>query len=123
MRKGTLLALVFCIRCLAQAQAEKGPVLVVTASARDYLLGAGGALARMIDEGRPVYVLQFGNGEKDSVGLGPAETRDANTIEAERAAKVLGIREVLNLGHKSGELGYISSREMRNQVMAMIGIY
>ena len=108
---------------LALAQESKGPVLVITASARDYLFGAGGTIARMIDEGRPVYVLQFGNDEKDAVGLGPAETRAANNLEAERAAKVLGAREVLNLGHKSGELGYISSSEMRNQVMAIMRLY
>src|SRR5262249_44742318 len=101
-------ALLLTIRSVAQAQDSKDAVLVITASARDYLFGAGVLLARMVDEGRPLYVLQFGNDEKDSVGLGPAETREANNIEAERAAKILGVREVLNLGHKSGELGYIS---------------
>jgi LmbE family N-acetylglucosaminyl deacetylase len=123
MRKLLIVALLLSVRFAAQAQEAKGAVLVITASARDYLFGAGGTIARMIDEGRPVYVLQFGNDEKDSVGLSPAETRDANNIEAERAAKVLGVREVLNLGHKSGELGYISSSEMRNQVMAMMRFY
>jgi LmbE family N-acetylglucosaminyl deacetylase len=123
MRRVLPVALLLSIPYLAQAQEGKGSVLVITASARDYLFGASGTIARMIDEGRPVYVLQFGNDEKNSVGLGPAETREANNIEAERAAKVLGAREVLNLGHKSGELGYISSSEMRNQVMAMMRFY
>jgi LmbE family N-acetylglucosaminyl deacetylase len=123
MRRGLPVALLLSIPYLAQAQDSKGAVLVITASARDYLFGAGGTIARMIDDGRPVYVLQFGNDEKDSVGLGPAQTREANYVEAERAAKVLGAREVLNLGHKSGELGYISSSEMRNQVMAMTRLY
>src|SRR5262245_49468117 len=107
----------------APAQDGKEAVLVITASARDYLFGAGGTLARMIDDGRPVYVVQFGNDEKDSVGLGPAETAQSNNLEAENAAKVLGVREVLNLGHKSGELGYLSSSEMRNQAMAMMRLY
>ena len=102
---------------------EEGAVLVLTAGGRDYLFGAGGTLAKMIDEGRPVYVLQFGNDEKDSVGLGPAQTRIANNAEAEKAGKVLGVKEVLNMGHKSGELGYISSSEMRNQVMTMVRFY
>ena len=109
---------------LAPAQRpEQGGVLVIAAGGRDYLLGAGGTLARMIDEGRPVWVVQFGNDEKDSIALGPAETRLANNEEAERAAKVLGVKEVLNLGHKSGELGYISSSEMRNQVMLVMRMY
>jgi len=108
---------------LAAEQPEPNGVLVVTASARDYLLGAGGTLAKMIDEGRPVYVLQFGNDEKDSIQLGAAATRLANNEEGERAARLLGVKEVLNLGHKSGEMAYISSSEMRNQVMTMVRFY
>ncbi len=100
-----------------------GPVLVITPGGREYLFGAGGTLARMIDEGRAVYVLQFGNDEKDSAGLDPAATRLANNAEAQRAARLLGVRELVNLGHKSGELGYICSSELRNQVMAMTRLY
>ena len=107
----------------SSAQTAKGPVLVITASGRDYLFGAAGTLARMIDEGRDVYVRQFGNDEKDSVGLGPADTRIANNQEAERAARKLGVKEWLNLGHKSGELGQLSSSELRNQVMTMVRFY
>ena len=108
---------------VAQAQEGDGPVLVITASARDYLFGAGGTLARMIGQGRAVYVLQFGNLEKDAVGSGPAKTSLANNAEARTAAELLGVKEVLNLGHKSGELAYISSSEMRNQVMTMVRFY
>jgi len=116
-------SLFLLLAAAVQAQSPKGAVLVVTPTAREYLTGAGGTLARMIDEGRPVYVLQIGNDEKDSIGLGPAETRLANNADGERAAKTLGVREVLNVGHKSGELGYISSSELRNQVMAMMRLY
>jgi LmbE family N-acetylglucosaminyl deacetylase len=107
----------------AEGPPEPNSVLVVTASARDYLFGAGGTLAKMIEEGRPVYVLQFGNDEKDSTGLGPADTRLAYNEEGERAARLLGVKEVINLGHKSGEMGYLSSSEMRNQVMTMVRFY
>jgi LmbE family N-acetylglucosaminyl deacetylase len=107
----------------ALAQTAKGPVLVITASGRDYLFGAGGTLAQLIDQGRDVYVLQFGNDEKDSAGLGPADTRIANNREAEQAARKLGVKEWLNLGHKSGELGQLSSSELRNQVMTMVRFY
>jgi LmbE family N-acetylglucosaminyl deacetylase len=55
--------------------------------------------------------------------LGPAETRLANNEEGRRAAAVLGLKEVLVLGHKSGELGYLSSSELRNQVMALTRSY
>ena len=115
--------LVLVTVAVAAEKPEPNGVLVVTASARDYLLGAGGTLAKMIDEGRPVYVLQFGNDEKDSIQIGPAATRLANNEEGELAARLLGVKEVLNLGHKSGELAYISSSEMRNQVMTMVRFY
>jgi len=108
---------------ILQGQEGDGPVLVITASPRDYLFGAGGTLARMIDEGRDVYVLQFGNLEKDSADLAPAQTSLASNKEARTAAELLGVKEVLNLGHKSGELAYISSSEMRNQVMTMVRYY
>jgi LmbE family N-acetylglucosaminyl deacetylase len=102
---------------------NKGTVLVVTPSMRDVVFGAGGTLALMAAEGRAVHVAVFGNEEKQSSGLGPAETRIANNTEGERAAKALGLASVINLGHKSGEMGYISSSEMRNQVMALVRLH
>lgn len=98
---------------------EKG-VLVVTAHAEDYLIGGGGTLASLIDKGYTVTVVQVTNDEKNSSELGPAETRQANTEEGEQAAKLLGAREVINLGHKSGELGYMSSTELRNEIFGLI---
>jgi len=101
----------------------QGPVLVITPSARDAVMGAGGTLAIMAQEGRPIYVAVFGNEEKASVKLGPAETRLANNAEGERALKAIGAKEVINLGHKSGELGSMSSSELRNQAMALTRLY
>lgn len=112
-----ILALVLAApNCLAQMP---GPVMVVAANSRDYLYGAGGTLAQMVAEGRPVYVLLFGNEDKDAVGLAPARARLANKADGERAAKVLGVKEVLHLGYPSGEFGQISTSELRNHVMTM----
>jgi len=104
-------------------ETTQGNVLVVTPSMRDALFAAGGTLARMAAEGRAVFIAVFGNEEKLSLAQGPAETRIANNQEGERAAKMLGVREVINLGHKSGELGMLSSSELRNQVMALTRLY
>ena len=95
-------------------------MLVVTAGSGDYLMAAGGTLALLIDQGYAVYVLQVANDEKNSIGLTPAQTRLANNEEGDQAARMLGIKETLNLNHKSGELSQVSSNEMRNQIMAMI---
>lgn len=117
----SILALIAAALCCA-AQTP-GPVMVVAANSRDYLFGAGGTLARMIAEGRPVYVLLFGSEDKDAVGLAPARARLANKADGERAAKVLGVKEVLHLGYPSGEFGQISTSELRNHVMTMFRVW
>ena len=96
-------------------------IVAITAGGVDYLKGAGGTLARFIGEGYRVYVIQAGNDEKTSTGgLSPAQTRLANNTESERAAKILGVTEVINLNNKSGELSQLSSNELRNQMSALI---
>ncbi len=98
-------------------------IVAITAGGGDYLRGAGGTLAKFIDEGYRVFVVQTGNDEKNSVGLSPAETRLANNAETEEAARALGITEVFNLNNKSGELSQLSSNELRNQMSALIRYY
>ena len=95
-------------------------ILVVTAGSGDYLFACGGTLANFIDEGFKVYVVQIGNDEKDSVDIGPAETRLANVEEAEKAARMLGVTDMVNINDKSGELGVISTNEMRNHISIMV---
>lgn len=120
------------VRCLlifssalaaVDAQTPSRAVMVATPSVRHAVFGAGGTLALMAAEGRPVHLVVFGNDEKESVGLAPAQSREVGEKEARRAAAILGIEEVLYLGHKSGELGHVSSSEMRNQVMALTRLY
>lgn len=93
---------------------------MVTASTGDYIWGAGATLAQFIKEGWRVDVAQFGNGEKRLAGVTPAEARLAAMAEGEAAAKALGVTDLIRLEHKSGELGYVSSTEMRNQLFALI---
>lgn len=121
-RQAVFSGLVLLSSLCAHAQTP-GPVLVITPSMRDAVFGAGGTLAKMADEGRPVYIAVFGNEEKESVDLDAAATRLAANAEGERAAKIIGAREVINLGHKSGELAMLSSSELRNQVMTLTRLY
>ena len=102
---------------------EPGGVLVFTSEARDYVFGAGGTLAQMAAQGRPIYVVHFGNGDKTAPGVKPSDARLAHDREAEAAAKALGVEETLFLGHKSGELAYLSSSELRNQAITLIRFY
>ena len=95
----------------------------MTAGPGDYLFGAGGLLAGFAAQGYEITAVQVANGEKDSEALGPAETIQANSAEASAAAKIAGVREVVALGHKSGELGYISSTEIRQELFGLIRFF
>ena len=99
---------------------EPGKVLVVTADSADYLAGAGGTLAQMALDGFEIHVAHFGNDEKESAGLSPAASRWANTQEGKAAAEYLGFRDAVYMEHKTGEIGQVSSTEMRNQLFALI---
>ncbi len=113
------IALLLLFSAVLNAQRSKN-IIVITAGSGDYLFACGGTLANFIDEGYNVYVVQAANDEKDSVGLGPAETRLVNVEDGEKAARMLGIREILNINDKSGELSHSSSNEMRNHYSIMI---
>ncbi len=115
--KWTVILLVGALPIIAQ---DAGNVLVVTAGSGDYIVGAGGTLAALALEGYQVDIAQFGNDEKVGAGLSPAEARWSNVEEARQAAEFLGFRDTIHLAHKSGELGYISSTEMRKQLFGLI---
>lgn len=95
-------------------------ILVVTSSTGDYIWGAGATLAQFVKDGWRVDVAQFGNGEKRLPGATPAEARLAAMEEGAAAAKALGVTDLIRMEHKSGELGHVSSTEMRNQLFALI---
>ena len=100
--------------------AQDRRILVVTASSGDYIFGAGGTIAKFIREGWRADLAVFGNDEKQSLGLNQPQTRMANVQEGKAAAKLLGIKDVVMMDHKSGEFGYTSTTEMRNQLFALI---
>ena len=120
----TWLIIVLQVVCLPAPGAEEARnILVVTKDSADYLFGAGGTLAKFTQEGYDVYLAQFGNDEKMSQGLSPAQSRLANVEEGRDAAKLLQVKDTVYLGHKSGEFGYVSSTEMRKQLFALIRHY
>ena len=102
------------------AAAEAPSVVVVSAGGGDYVRAVGGTVAKLAADGFKVYVIQIANDEKNSVRLGPAETRLASDADAARAARALGVTELFSLNHKSGELAQVSSNELRNQLTVLI---
>ena len=110
----------FALSAASLRAVEGERILVVTADGEDFLWAAAGSLALDRLDGRPVTVAQFGNDEKDSAGLPTHETRRANRGDTRAAAEILGIEDFVFFDHKSGEFGYLSQAEMRDQLVALI---
>ena len=110
----------YVLACGAVMAEPAERILVVSADGADYLLAAGGTLAKAILEGHSVTVTVLGNDEKESAGMPTHETRRANRQEALAAAELLGIEDFIFLDHKAGELGYTSSTEIREQIFGII---
>jgi LmbE family N-acetylglucosaminyl deacetylase len=105
------------------AAADKQVVLVITADASDYILAAGGTIAKMLDAGAEGYLVRVTNDDKDSWDLTPEETARRTRAESEAAAKILGFKEVESLGYRAGELGGVSPTELRDRILFYIRLY
>jgi LmbE family N-acetylglucosaminyl deacetylase len=99
-------------------------ILVVAAHPDDAEFTSGGSLARWISEGWNVSLIICTDGgkgsqssENDSANL--AKTRQA---EQEASARVLGLREVIWLGHPDGQLARLATR-LEEQLTQLIRKY
>jgi LmbE family N-acetylglucosaminyl deacetylase len=90
-------------------------VLIVAAHADDAALFCGGTLRLMADRGARVVMLRVTDDRYDSVGMGIAETIAANTEQMHRAAKILGIDEIIELGWETDKLGDASEVALRER--------
>ena len=108
---------------LAALPAAGKVVLVVTADAGDYILAAGGTIAGMIDGGATAYLIRVTNDEKDSWDLSTEEAARRTSDESRQAANILGIKEVISLGYRAGELGGVSPTELRDRLMFYVRLY
>ncbi len=98
-------------------------VLVVAADASDFVLAAGGTIAKMAEAGSAVYVIRVTNDEKDSWGLPPEETALRARAEADSAARALGVKEAISLGYRAAELADVSFSGIRDRLIFYIRHY
>ena len=88
------LGVMFLLACTSLSRpapaADDKVVLVVTADASDYILAAGGTIAKMIDDGATAYLVRVTNDDKDSWGLSAEETAVRTRRESEQAAEIHG---------------------------------
>jgi len=90
-------------------------VLVIVAHADDAALFVGGTLRLLADRGARVVLLRVTDDRYDSVGLSIPETVAANTHELERAAHILGIADIVELGWETDKLGDASEVALRER--------
>lgn len=78
----------------------------------------GGTLMKFIDEGWRVVLVRVTNDDKDSMDLpSKAETELANTIQFRRAAAIMGISEIVDLGFVTDVLGDVSMVALRERIV------
>ncbi len=117
MRAVLLAALAAC----SVGAAEDGKVvLIITADQTDYVLAAGGTIARMVDDGASAHLVRVTNDDKDSWELSPEETAVRARRESEAAAGILGIADVISLGYRAGELAGVQHTELRDRLLFYI---
>jgi LmbE family N-acetylglucosaminyl deacetylase len=88
-------------------------VVVVSPHGDDFVVHAAGTIAKMAKAGDDVYLVRVTNDEKHAPGTSMEETRVLARGEVDAAAKILGIREVVHLNFKDGELDPVSETELR----------
>ena len=92
-------------------------VLAVVAHADDVALFLGGTVAAWADAGWRVVVVRATDDRWDSVGSDAASTIAANRAEFERAAAILGVAEIVELGYPTDTLGDVSTVELRERII------
>lgn len=107
----------------ACALAQQPTVLVITADTADYVLAAGGTLAAMAAKGSSIHVIRVSNEEKDAWELPPEEAVLRTKAESEAAARVLGVKEVISLGYRAGELADNPFTTLRDKLIFYIRHY
>lgn len=120
------LAIVFFLFAGGRASAQLGDkpvVLVVSADAEDYLLSAAGTIAAMVDNGAAAYVIRVTNDENSAWDLPPDEAALRNRADSERAAAILGVKEVVSMGYRAAELADVPFTTLRDRLMVYVRHY
>ena len=102
---------------------ERADVLVVAPHPDDAEFGAGGTVAGWTKEGRQVVFVVCTSGDKGTSDRDMAPERLAEIREKEQreAAGVLGVREVVFLGHP--DQGLEDTPEFRKQIVRLLRAY
>jgi len=101
-----------------EGKPHAGKVLaVVQAHADDLPLWAGGTVAKLIKEGYVAYIIQTTNDEKCGPTTSIGKTILSNEEEVDELARILGCKQVFNLGYRNHRLDEVSIVEIRARLI------
>ncbi len=97
--------------------------MVISPHADDAAAFCGATLAKFADQGWKVVLVRVTDDAKDSVGLSVEETIQRNTEELQRAANIMGISKIVELGYPTDCLGDVSKVELRERFVYLFRKY
>ena len=97
--------------------------MVISPHADDATAFCGGTLAKLAHQGWTVILVRVTDDCKDSLGLSIDETIQKNADELRDAAKILGIREVVELGFETDMLADIPLGKLRERIVYLFRKY
>jgi len=99
-------------------------ILAIFAHPDDESLACGGTLARLADAGARVVVMCASRGERgassDGSVAGGSDLAATRTQELQRAARVLGVSEVIMLQHPDGDLRWANVPQFHAEIVSAI---
>jgi LmbE family N-acetylglucosaminyl deacetylase len=94
-------------------------VLVICPHADDAAAFCGGQVIKFSDEGWYMVMVRVTNDETDSIGLSRDDTIKINTAQMHKAAQIMGVDEVVELGYTTDCLGDVSRVEIREKFIRL----
>lgn len=105
----------------ATGKPHAGKVLATIAPhSDDHSILCGGTVAKLIDEGYTGYLIRTSNDDKDSYDLSLGKTVAANEADNQAMAKLLGIKQVFDLGYVNHSIEDMPRGEIRARLIFLI---
>ncbi len=97
--------------------------MVISPHADDAAAFCGGTLAKFADQGWNIVLARVTDDRTDSVGLSVEETIRRNREELREAARILGIREIVELGFETDTLADVPLGKLRERIVYLFRKY